>query len=58
MEINNMEDAERVQGNDKEEKYRTRMLWTCACSYLIPLIFLFVYISIKIYLNIRYHYSF
>jgi hypothetical protein len=51
----NKEDVDRIQGIEKDEKYRTRMLWTCACSYLIPLIFILTYIFVRIYLNVRYH---
>jgi hypothetical protein len=53
--MENMDDVDKIQGNDKDEKSRTRILWTCACSYLIPLIFLLIYIFVRIYLNVRYH---
>ena len=54
--MNDMDDMDRIQGTEKDVKSRTRILWGCACSYLLPLIFLMVFIIVRLYLIIRYHY--
>jgi hypothetical protein len=44
---NNTEDADKLQGAERKVGYRSRILWGCACSYLLPAILLIVYIIVR-----------
>jgi hypothetical protein len=48
-ETNSLEDQENAQGEGKGGGYRNRMLWGCACSYLLPLILIIVYFIVRWY---------
>ncbi len=46
--MDDMDDMDKVQGTGDIEGYRNRLLWGCACSYLLPLILLIVYIVVRL----------
>jgi hypothetical protein len=45
--VDKMEDVDKIKGNNRKGDYRTRILWGCACSYLLPAILLIVYIIVR-----------